>query len=401
MRKTWQRIFLLCMACMICMCGLCFAEENDGGNWVQYYYQDSYNIYYVDTNSIKAREYEGRKYLEVKTRTKETRVEGYVVWAQEVEVTFARGHWLFDVENRKGIVLDMENFKTNIRGGQDISDIKTKAVSVSSDPRLTFVDALLTWVEQNRPDVINEIRTFNQSAPQPSPELPGAPNDMTPSGDLHSLIYTPLQSEKTSLAFCPLDSEGAISEIYLNPYKTGREYVIVTTYPYERGRFFSQDGCPTFAYIPDDLDNPGAGGEFLFTYGEYQSNYFMRARIIDEITLKIEWISGDTQSGPQPRRPEDRNTPYSEDIYELKPITEEQLGYMNHVMRVPYRFVSQHGDLPKFCEEVFSAMFAFQDFLNEGNTLDSITEPPQGMVLPYHESLKHPERYRETGIDVG
>ena len=71
MRKVWSRIFLLCMACMICMSGLCLAkEEEEKENWVQYYYKDSNNILYVDTNSIKVREYEGRKYLDVKVRAK-------------------------------------------------------------------------------------------------------------------------------------------------------------------------------------------------------------------------------------------------------------------------------------------------------------------------------------------
>ena len=60
MRKFW--LFLLCMACMICMGGLCMAKEN-GENWVRYYRSDYYTCK-VDTNSIKVREHNGRKYLE-------------------------------------------------------------------------------------------------------------------------------------------------------------------------------------------------------------------------------------------------------------------------------------------------------------------------------------------------
>lgn len=382
MRMALRRIVLLCAACMICMCGLCLAKD---GNWIKYHSYSS-SKYYVNPSSLKAREYEGRKYLEA-----------------NVDIGGSQMLIALDIENQKYIVLEGHNHLTGKTTSTDISQMSQQSPTFSGIP---IYVKLVSWVEKNRPDVINEIREHNKTAP-PLPagktDVTGAPNvpsGGTPnvSGDLHSLIYTPLQSENTVLAFCPLDGNGDISEIYLNPYKTGREYIVISTFPYEGGRGYYQV-FGTFAYTPDDPDDPSAGGEFLFT-GESRSYYYMRARVIGETTLKIEWVTGDTQSGPQTRQP-DAIRPYSEDIYELQPITEEQLGYMNHVLRVPYRFVSKHGHIPKFCEADFSAMFAFIDFLNEGNSLDMIAEPPQGMALPGEAGdFKQPGKYRKTGTGV-
>ena len=81
------------------MSGLCLAGN---GNWVRYF-QDSNNIYYVNTNSIKVLEYRGRKYLEVKAKAEEGEVKGHVIWDKY--------HFLFDVENQKFIILKVENKK--------------------------------------------------------------------------------------------------------------------------------------------------------------------------------------------------------------------------------------------------------------------------------------------------
>lgn len=403
MRRAWSTIFLLCMACMICMSGLCLAA--DDGIWVEYFRLDGYELHSVNPSSIKCHEWGGRKFLEANVRRDlinsnlgKGRIDNVIV---------------IDIQNRKYIYLESGEWK-------DGKYLKFQSSSISEivngeelrSP--SKYDVLVKWVEKNRPDVINEIHTHNQTAPSlealknvppenPTPgaqaqpegneDVTGKPNN---SGDLHSLIYTPLKSEKAVLAFCPLDSEGDISEIYLNPYKSGQEYIIISTFPYERGRGYYHH-FSTFTYTPDDPDDPGAGGEFLFTGGDggYLNVYSMRARIIDETTLKIEWVTG--KDAPQPRQPSEY-LPYPEDIYELQHLTQDQA---DNYRKVPYRFISKHGHFPRYCNQEFSTMFAVLDYLKEGNTLEAITEPPQGMAIPGEdEDFKQPGKYRKPKTDV-
>lgn len=276
--------------------------------------------------------------------------------------------------------------------------------AVEIDPSKTEnIDRLNRFVSTHSEYGFQPYTPATQSTPQPAgttdaPGTTGAPSGEVTNntGNLHTLIYTPLQSENTVLAFQPLDSEGDISEIYLNPYKFGRDYIIISTFPYERGRGYYHH-FSTFAYTPDDPDDPGAGGEFLFTGGDggYLSVYFMRARIIDETTLKIEWVTG--KDAPQPRQPSEY-LPYPEDIYELQHLTQDQA---DNYRKVSYRFISKHGHFPRYYNQEFSAMFAVLDFLKEGNTLEAITEPPQGMAIPGEdEDFKQPGKYRKPKTDV-
>lgn len=162
MRKVLRRIIVLCMACMICMSGLCMAKfiKDDDGNWVEFYREDEkpWNIYYVDTNAIKVCEYEGKKYLDVSIRRKENTVENYVYYIHQTEVTNAKFHRLLDLENRKKHNIEWQNkYAKQKRGTADISEIKNGKSFTPWDEKL------VTWVEQNYPAVINEIRTFNHS----------------------------------------------------------------------------------------------------------------------------------------------------------------------------------------------------------------------------------------------
>lgn len=383
MRKIWRRIFLLCVACMICMQGLCLAGLPQG-NWM-HYYNDGSKKYYLNTDSVKVREYTGRKYLEVITLA--NTLANTELWVQ---------YWMvFDIENSKCAILEWSFSDGRVTKG-DISKI---TYSLTKDRQ-----AMLQWVEQNRPDVINEIRTFNQSAPQPSPELPGAPNDRRSSGNLRSLTYTPRQSQTATLAYSAYDW-GNLSEVYRNPYTDGCEYVVITSFERkEGGRSFSHYR-DSFDYIPDDPDDPGAGGEFLFTGGHTRADdlnqYYMRARVEGD-ALRVEWLMGNRQNGPQ------RNTgvAYPEDTYRLQPITDAMYDIaFFEVANMSYRFVSTRGisSDKKSClsddyASAIAVMFAFLDFLNEGNTPDAIVEPPPGITLPNHGGLKQPELYREPGL---
>lgn len=186
MRKVLRRIIVLCMACMICMSGLCMAKfiKDDDGNWVEFYREDEkpWNIYYVDTNAIKVCEYEGKKYLDVSIRRKENTVENYVYYIHQTEVTNAKFHRLLDLENRKKHNIEWQNkYAKQKRGTADISEIKNGKSFTPWDEKL------VTWVEQNYPAVINEIRTFNQSGqpatPTPNTNVMGAAKatgDITP-----------------------------------------------------------------------------------------------------------------------------------------------------------------------------------------------------------------------------
>lgn len=407
MRKIWSRIFVLCMACMICMCGLCLAA--DDGNWVEYYRIDEKNLFCVNPSSINIHKWGGHKFLEVEIRDEQPEK------AFKVDEVIA-----IDIENRKYIHLKVNKWKL-----QDISEI------VNGEALYTKHDILVKWVEKNRPEVINEIREYNKNAPplptpktdvtaprgntpiDPTPGIdrqpgtqaqpggnvdvtgtPNVPSSTTPnvSGDLHSLIYTPVQSEKATLAFCPLDTDGDISEIYRNPYKRGAEYKIISTFPTSDGKRGYYHEFPSFNYIPDDPDDPGAGGDFLFVdyYG-----YYMRIRKIGETAVKISWLDA-TQSSPQLRRP-DEMRPYPEDTYELQLVTQGKVK----IKKVPYRFVSTHGIIIQECKEELGAVFAVLDFLNEGNTLNMIADPPQGMALPGEaEDFKDPGKYRKIGTGV-
>lgn len=237
-------------------------------------------------------------------------------------------------------------------------------------------------------------------APQPTPDLPDSP----PSSDLRSLTYTPRQSQTATLAYSAYDW-GNLSEVYRNPYTDGCEYVVITSFERkEGGRSFSHYR-DSFDYIPDDPDDPGAGGEFLFTGGYTRADdlnqYYMRARVEGD-ALRVEWLMGNRQNGPQ------RNTgvAYPEDTYRLQPITDAMydIAFFD-VANMSYRFVSTRGisSDKKSClsddyASAIAVMFAFLDFLNEGSTADAIVEPPPGITLPNHGGLKQPELYREPGL---
>ncbi len=163
MRETWRRILVLCVACVIIgMNGLCMAED---GKWV-HFYTDPENpnrsIFYVDDNSIKAREYDGKKYLELSVRRKNKDVEQIWFVFRPIEVTNAKWHMLMDLENRSFVSLEWESKESHgaKKGKEPIFSIK------SGGWRWNHAhEQLASWVEKNHPDVINEICSYNHSLP--------------------------------------------------------------------------------------------------------------------------------------------------------------------------------------------------------------------------------------------
>ncbi len=267
------------------------------------------------------------------------------------------------------------------------------------------VATLDRFINENSNYGFQPYKPATPPAPQPTPDLPGEPNDWRASGNLRSLIYVPRQSQTATLAFSQYDWEG-LAEVYRNPYKDGGEYVIINTYIAEDGKTCFSPYRNGFDYIPDDPDDPGAGGEFLFTGGFMREDeldrYYMRARVEGE-TIKVEWLIGDRQSGPQRR---EKDVLYPEDTYGLQPVTDAILdkGFFS-IKNMSYRFVSNRGIykddrcvLNDDYAPAITTMFAFLDFLNEGNTLDSIVEPPPGITLPSYGRLKQPELYRKPTL---
>ena len=159
MRKILGRIVLLCLACVLCMQGLCLAEEEEDKkeNWVEYFAQNDSNIFYVDTNSIKMREYNGRKYVEATLRRKEKYFESIPFvggfWNQK---TTGKWHDIYDIGQGKVIDLEWEDKRRNpSKGTMDISSIPNGMIFEDPEKRL------LEWVASNYPALIDEIMQYN------------------------------------------------------------------------------------------------------------------------------------------------------------------------------------------------------------------------------------------------
>ena len=160
MRKILGRVVLLCLACVLCMQGLCLAEEEEDkkDNWVEYFYSNDSNIFFVDTNFIKVREYNGRKYLEASLRRKEKYFEtipfiGGGFWNQK---TTAKWHCLIDIGQGKNISLEWEDKTTKPSKGADPISAITNGANLSE-----AIKRLLEWTESNYPALIDEIMQYN------------------------------------------------------------------------------------------------------------------------------------------------------------------------------------------------------------------------------------------------
>lgn len=239
MRKFWVvKVFLLCMACTLCLYGNCAAED-EKENWVQFYYKSDYDIFYVDTNSIRVREYEGRKYLDVHVRRREKRVEQLILVNRWIEVKNAEWHIVYDITNGKNVVLEAWNKYNNPqKWTNDISTIHSGNEPDDID------DKLLLYVNQNYPSIINEIRIANGNniSTQPArgtteqPPLSG-PNDVAQvispdefqdvSGDIAQYGYR--KTKPNGIEFHPMgwpDENGFAAVWKIPPDSYGGTHVI-------------------------------------------------------------------------------------------------------------------------------------------------------------------------------
>lgn len=367
MQKVWRRIFLLCMACMICLQGLCLADD-EKENWVEYYRETEqpWNIYYVDTNSIKALDYNGRKYLEANVRRKEETYEYIWVVVRQIEVTNAKWHKVFDIENQKVLNLEFDNKYANPKKGKyDISELGEKGWDLH---KYLFEERLEKWIEQNYPAVINKIRTHNQSLPGAKPAKPvntgatGAPN--VPSGSLEAIVgdidYEVLDSGAVKFNVRCLTTE------HMDYY---RDTYYIFTKP---ERFKDWPGTYMVGWLADDgtmlIDNfAGFSSAFdydpktqLFTFywwdygyafGEWrnlagelvvaapnsESQYHRRARLIDKNTIYEEHFMGNPQVEDGPPRTAYATT-YKYMPYNAIPLKTTELNLASSYFTVEFRY---------------------------------------------------------------
>ena len=66
MYKKWLYGVVVWVLCMTCLFGSCVAAEQKE-NWVEYA-RGTRDVFHVDTNSLHATEYNGRKYLDMRSK---------------------------------------------------------------------------------------------------------------------------------------------------------------------------------------------------------------------------------------------------------------------------------------------------------------------------------------------
>lgn len=150
MQRNWLKVFLLYVICAVSLHGNCSAER-----WVQYTFNKVGSIHFVDDDYVHTREYNGRKYLETRIRTDVKDNNRYKPWLIEL--------LLIDVENLRSVILEQwgQGYDKHHFVG-DISAITSSSSSyIPYKDEITKDDPLLQWIEQNRPDVINEILAYN------------------------------------------------------------------------------------------------------------------------------------------------------------------------------------------------------------------------------------------------
>lgn len=141
--------------------------------------RDSEYPRYLDMDSVKVREYNGRKYLEL--------MYGF----RDVERTYCRQHMILDIEHQKEVclgkwVLVIRNDKVIGESQLYSGDISAITKATPENWKNSIEIQAIQWVEQNRPDVIDEIRTFNRSG-QSATNVAGAAGGSS-SGSMQDIV---------------------------------------------------------------------------------------------------------------------------------------------------------------------------------------------------------------------
>ena len=164
--------------------------------------------------------------------------------------------------------------------------------------------------------------------------------------------------------------------------------MVISGWDDENGGSYFNPFSDTFDYDPETEEFYFTGNEFTF---DDLDCYYMKARMIDETTIEIRRLQGNRASGPieDPRY-------QNPERYTLQYLT----AGSNYASVNGYAFVDAHGDFNIVLTAPLSAIYAFHNFLNAGNSPEAITEPPRGRTLVRHRMLKHPELYREPTLTV-
>lgn len=153
MKKELMKTLTLCLLCIMCLCTTCLAAGKNE-NWAKCFSLDDYTIFYADTNSIKAIEYDGRKYLEIRFKRKAPDIQSFT-W-KYIERTTGDWHLVFDIERCVGVTLEGYNkFYNPQRWTGNISNIKNGWNCGEVEERI------LEWVSSNYPSLIDEIMQYN------------------------------------------------------------------------------------------------------------------------------------------------------------------------------------------------------------------------------------------------
>lgn len=218
-------------------------------------------------------------------------------------------------------------------------------------------------------------------APQPSTEISGQPEADAPNNasNAGAKAYLPANySVEAGVAFVPLLYNRGWGEIYRNPYKTGGEYVVISGWSDEQGYKAFDAYENAFDYDPET-------GDFYFTGGYMRTNYldeyYMKAHVVNETTVEVEWLIGNRMNGPE----------------NAKRDSQETLTLQYVADKSGYAFANAKGSSSIDIAAPISAMYAFLDFIEAGG---EIGDPPPKKTLPHFSGLKHPELYTEPGTAV-
>ena len=155
MMKKSVYILLLCLVLLLAMSNLCAAslvEIGRNGNF------DAYAIS-IDPQSIQAREYKGRKYLEF-----EWSIDFNPSPMSQIK-TFpfdhVSGRTLIDIENSKFIVLDIYTDTDNVHHDIAYTEKKDEWMNIPSG---SSMDVAYKWLKNNYQSLIQEIKDYNSTS---------------------------------------------------------------------------------------------------------------------------------------------------------------------------------------------------------------------------------------------
>ncbi|WP_276839061.1 hypothetical protein [Anaerovibrio lipolyticus] len=153
MYKKWLYGVVVWVLCMTCLLGSCVAAEQKE-NWVEYA-RGTRDVFHVDTNSLHATEYNGRKYLDMRSKmvnfnSKKTLFE----WHQLIDIAQGKMATLyFKQRNKKPYQADVATALT-VNSHDDVDDI---------------VENILENVARYNPELVDEIMSYNHDTSLRSP----------------------------------------------------------------------------------------------------------------------------------------------------------------------------------------------------------------------------------------